>query len=98
MMFQFSENLLKEMQADTSIGFYPLAQKLRDKYGENIVLAQYLLAIGMVEYSRQFEISLDRVKDLLFSLGVNPQFKPAMPAVEDVVVKPCGGCGGGKVR
>lgn len=97
MMFQFSENMFNEVLSQPDIGFYPLAQKMRDDHSENIVLAQYLLIVGMQEYAKQFDIEPQKVKDLLFSLGINPLFKPKVP-IEDTVVRPCGGCGGGIVR
>lgn len=98
MLFQFSNNLFDEALANPDIGFYPIAQKMRDTYGENIVLAQYLLIIGIQEYSKRFDIDPIKVKDLLFSLGISPLFKPSQPITKDVLARPCGGCGGGTIR
>lgn len=98
MLFQFNDNLFDEVMSNPDIGFYQLAQKMRDSYGENIVLAQYLLIIGIQEYAKRFDIDPIKIKDLLFSLGISPLFKPSSPITSDTVVRPCGGCGGGKIR
>lgn len=100
MTFTFNEHAWELFKQNPEQSFTFLSAAMLEQHKEQLFLAQYLVLAGAKVYADQHNVPLDKMNQVLFARAdiVKMAFAPVAPAEGDTIVKPCGGCGGGKVR
>lgn len=100
MMFTFNEAAWELFKQNPEQSFTSLSVNMLEQNKEQLFLAQYLVFVGAKVYAEQHNVPLAKMNQVLFARAdiVKSVFTPHTPNTADPIVKPCGGCGGGKVR
>lgn len=94
MVFTFKDNAWELFKQNPEMTFTELSVAMSEQHGEVIVLAQYLVLLGAKTYADKFNVPLAKIDQVLFARAAVVVADKA----PEMVVKPCGSCGGGKVR
>lgn len=99
MIIPFPAKAWDEFKKAPDMRFNELSLLMRDIHNETVILAQYLVLLGMREYAKMHNVPLDKVSDVLYSRADSVKGFTANVTVDaDPLVSPCSGCGGGEVR
>jgi hypothetical protein len=96
MMIQFNQRAWEVFKTNPEMGFNELSLAVKDLHNDTIILAQYLVFVGMKAYADRYIVPLQKMPDVLYSLA--DSVKGYTGAVNtEPIVSACGGCGGGRV-